>query len=104
VSGGYPCLASRRLIVERSLARTSSFARQDVFAAELQTRFPDDGVLVTRRGQAGADVTQQVRHSGRECGTILWECKRTVSWSGTWVDKLSSNTRKAGAALGVIVS
>jgi hypothetical protein len=79
-------------------------ARQDVFAAELQARFPDDDILVARRGQAGADITQQVRHAGRECGTILWECKRTVSWSGTWVGKLSSNTRKASAALGVIVS
>jgi hypothetical protein len=79
-------------------------ARQDVFAAELQARFPDDDILVTRRGQAGADVAQQVRHAGRECGTILWECKRTVSWNGTWVGKLSANTRKVGAALGVIVS
>jgi len=55
-------------------------------------------------GQAGADVVQKVRHVGRDCGTILWECKRAANWSGTWVGKLASDSRKAGAACGVIVS
>jgi hypothetical protein len=79
-------------------------ARQDVFAAELRERFPDDEILVTGRGQAGADVTQSIRYGGRNCGTILWECKRVAKWSGTWIGKLADDSRKAGAAFGVIVS
>jgi hypothetical protein len=80
------------------------FARQDVFADELRERFPSDEITVTARGQAGADVTHRVRHVGRDCGTILWECKRAANWSGTWISKLADDSRKAGAAFGVIVS
>lgn len=79
-------------------------ARQDVFADELRERFVGDEITVTARGQAGADVVQEVRYVGRDCGTILWECKRAANWSGTWVGKLASESRKAGAACGVIVS
>jgi hypothetical protein len=80
------------------------FARQEVFAAELRERFPDDQVTVTPRGQAGADVTQRVRSGGRECGVVVWECKRAAKWSSAWPGKLADDVRKAGAALGVIVS
>lgn len=80
------------------------FARQDVFAAALRDRFGDDQITVTRRGQAGADITQVVRLRTRACGTILWECKRTATWSATWTDKLAAEVQKAGASLGVIVS
>jgi hypothetical protein len=79
-------------------------ARQDVFAEELRERFPGDEITVTARGQAGADVTHRVRIGGRDCGTILWECKRAASWSGAWIGKLADDARKAGAAFGVIVS
>ena len=79
-------------------------ARQDVFADELRERFPSDEITVTARGQAGADVTQRVRYVGRDCGLILWECKRAANWSATWVGKLASDARKASAACGVIVS
>jgi hypothetical protein len=79
-------------------------ARQDVFAEELRERFPGDEITVTARGQAGADVTQRVRLGGRDCGTILWECKRAANWSGAWIGKLADDVRKAGAAFGAIVS
>ena len=79
-------------------------ARQDVFAEELRQRFPGDEIAVTARGQAGADVVHQVRHGGRDCGVILWECKRAASWNGAWAGKLADDANKAGAALGVIVS
>jgi hypothetical protein len=79
-------------------------ARQDVFAAELRGRFPDDEITVAARGQAGADITQRIRYGHRDCGTILWECKRAVNWSGAWVGKLADDARKAGAGFGVIVS
>ena len=80
------------------------FARQDVFAVALRDRFRDDEIAVTRRGQAGADVVQVVRLRTRVCGTILWECKRTATWSAAWADKLTAEVQRAGASLGVIVS
>jgi hypothetical protein len=80
------------------------FSRQDVFAEELRQRFPGDEITVIARGQAGADVTHHVRAGGRDCGTILWECKRAANWSGTWIGKLAGDVHKAGAAFGVIVT
>jgi hypothetical protein len=79
-------------------------ARQDVFAEELRQRFPGDEITVTARGQAGADVAHRVRLGGRDCGTILWECKRAANWSGTWIGKLADDVQKAGATAGVIVT
>jgi hypothetical protein len=80
------------------------FTRQDLFAEELGRRFPTDKITVTPRGMAGADVSQAVGLSGRDCGVILWECKRAATWSGTWIGKLADDVAKAGASLGVIVS
>jgi hypothetical protein len=80
------------------------FTRQDLFAEELQRRFPADEITVTPRGMAGADVTQAVRLGGHDCGVILWECKRAANWSGTWIGKLADDVTKASANVGVIVS
>lgn len=80
------------------------FTQQDLFAEELERRFPADAISVTPRGVAGADVAQVVRLGGHECGVILWECKRAANWSGTWVGKLADDVTKASASLGVIVS
>lgn len=80
------------------------FTRQDLFAEELQRRFPTDEITVTPRGMAGADVNQMVRVGGHDCGVILWECKRAANWSGAWISKLADDAARASANLGVIVS
>ena len=90
-------------------ARTGSrqeagYARQEVFAEDLERRVPMDRFQVTRRGERGADVTQEVRVGDHVCGTILWECKDTTAWSGTWPGKLADDVKQAGASIGIIVS
>ena len=80
------------------------FTQQDLFAEELRRRFPADEITVTPRGVAGADVAQTVQLSGRNCGVILWECKRAAHWGGTWISKLTDDVTRAGADLGVVVS
>lgn len=80
------------------------FTSQDLFAEELGRRFPADEVTVTPRGAAGADVTQAVRLNGRDCGLLVWECKRAAKWSGVWIGKLAEDAAKAGASLAAIVS
>jgi len=45
-----------------------------------------------------------VRLGGRDCGVIVWECKRAANWSGNWIGKLADDVTKAGASVGVIVS
>jgi hypothetical protein len=79
-------------------------ARQELFAEELQHRFPGDLIMVTERGRGGPDVTQVVRAGRLDCGVILWECKRTVAWGPQWPGKLAGEVRRSGARFGVIVS
>jgi hypothetical protein len=80
------------------------YSRQDLFAEELARRFPADEILATPRGTAGADVSQAVRLGGRECGLVVWECKRAAKWNGAWIGKLAEDAARAGASLAVIVS
>ena len=42
--------------------------------------------------------------TAKPCGKILYETKRTKNWSDGWVSKLKEDMRKAGAAIGVIVT
>ena len=79
-------------------------ARQDLFAEELQRRFPGDLITVTPRGKRGADVTQVVRAGRLDCGVIQWECKRAAAWSAGWPGKLANEVRRSAASFGVIVS
>jgi hypothetical protein len=47
---------------------------------------------------------QLVRHgSGRVCGTILWESKRTATWQRGWVATLKEDQRRGSHPQGVIV-
>jgi hypothetical protein len=41
---------------------------------------------------------------GQNCGTILWETKRTKVWSDNWLSKLRADQRAAKAEVAVIVS
>lgn len=70
----------------------------------LRQRFPIDEVSEVVKGQRGADCVQTVYHSGRRCGQITYESKRTKSFSMEWVDKLKSDMRAKGSDVGVIVT
>jgi hypothetical protein len=72
---------------------------------ELGASFPQDRIEAVSTGKRGADVLQVVCDAaGRECGTILWEAKRTKAWSDGWLEKLREDQREAGADVAVIVS
>jgi hypothetical protein len=85
-------------------ATEEGYARQDLFADELQRRFPQDRIIPVHRGMAGADVTQVVRQGETDCGAILWEVKRAATWVPAWPAKLVADRTKARALIGVIVS
>lgn len=75
------------------------------FAARITAAFPTDRVEEVSKGVRGADVSQQVvSPTGRTCGAILYETKRTKNWADTWVPKLKEDMRNAKAELGVIVT
>ncbi|MGB9912238.1 MAG: DUF2130 domain-containing protein [Candidatus Kapaibacteriota bacterium] len=72
---------------------------------QLRTKFPFDTIKEVPKGVRGADIIQEVRNKfGEVCGIILWESKRTNSWSNEWIPKLKEDQREIGAEISVIVS
>lgn len=73
--------------------------------ALLSTKFPRDTIQPVPKGEFGGDVLQRVIGPlGQQCGTILWESKRTKNWSDGWLPKLREDQRAAKAEIAVIVS
>lgn len=73
--------------------------------ALLKSAFPGDVIEEVAKGRAGGDVVQKViGPNGLECGVILWESKRTKSWSTDWLAKNRADQRMVGAQVGVIIS
>ena len=71
----------------------------------LSREFPFDAIESVAPGIKGADIVQVVKtQSGRECGKILWETKRTKNWNDQWINKLKSDQRNAKADISVLVS
>ncbi len=71
----------------------------------LKNTFPQDLIEGVGKGVKGADIRQTVRsQSGVLCGVILWESKRTKTWTDEWTAKLKEDLRAEGANIPVIVS
>jgi hypothetical protein len=73
--------------------------------AVLRSQFPQDEFEPFAVGRPGGDLIQKViGPGGMVSGTILWESKRTKSWTNDWLAKVRENQRNVRASLGVIVS
>jgi hypothetical protein len=71
----------------------------------LRQQFPFDEITPVPKGVHGGDVVQTVRDaSGTVCGIILWESKRTKTWSDGWLPKLRDDQRAAKAQIAILVS
>ncbi len=71
----------------------------------LHNTFPHDKIIPVGKGVRGADCIQTVCNPfGNECGKIIYESKRTASFSADWIDKLKADMRSQGADLAVIVT
>lgn len=71
----------------------------------LQNTFPHDKIVPVGKGVRGADCIQTVCNPfGNECGKIIYESKRTLSFQTDWIDKLKADMRSQGADIAVIVT
>lgn len=71
----------------------------------LRSIFPFDLVGEVGKGVKGADVIHTVRNAiGKECGTIIYESKRTKNFSIDWINKLKTDLRGQKADIAVIVT
>ncbi len=76
-----------------------------VLEDQLRRHFPFDELQPVPKGEFGGDTLHVVRDSsGRECGRILWEFKRTKVWQAGWLPKLRGDQRSARADLAVLVT
>ena len=93
----------------RKLEQGSQQTQGEVFELQLEdllkAEFLFDEILPVPKGVNGADIIQKVRdRSGRECGQIAWESKKTKAWSDGWIQKLKDDQRIIKAEVAVIVS
>lgn len=80
-------------------------AQEIILQDLLLSLFPGDIIEEVGKGVRGADIVQRViDSSGRECGAILWESKRTKNWSEQWLSKAIDDQQSAKAACACIVS
>lgn len=71
----------------------------------LKENFPFDLIQEVIKGAEGADCMQIMHNaSGKECGKIIYESKRTKNWSNSWVDKLKADMRNTGADMAILVT
>lgn len=71
----------------------------------LRDEFKFDQIDDVAKGVRGADLIQTVMNKqGQECGKIIFESKRTKTFTEGWIEKLKEDQRLAGAHIAVIVS
>jgi hypothetical protein len=95
--------------LKRRMEQGSQKIQGEVFEVELEgtlkTCFPFDIIDPVAPGVKGGDILQTVRtRSGREAGRILWELKRTRSFSEGWISKLKADARTCKADICLLVS
>jgi len=93
----------------RKLEQGSQQTQGEVLELELEeilkTEFPQDDIVPVPKGVRGADIIHRIiDRSGRLCGQIIWESKKTKAWSEGWIQKLKDDQRAIKADLAVIVS
>jgi hypothetical protein len=71
----------------------------------LRTKFPMDVIENVAKGIKGGDVIHRVKnHLGEQVGVILYEAKRTKSFSAKWIPKLKADMLDYKVDLGVILT
>ncbi len=90
---------------EQSSMQRQGEAQELLLEDILKENFPFDLIEEVGKGVEGADCIQTVRNgSGKECGKIIYESKRTKGWSNNWIDKLKADMRSRGADVAILVT
>ena len=79
---------------------------QEILLEELlRKKYPYDLIEEVGKGVQGADCIHTVRnHIAEPVGKIIYESKRTKTWSNAWIDKLKADMRSTGADVAVLVT
>jgi hypothetical protein len=98
-------MAEMQRKVDQGSQQTQGEVQELALEKMLMSRYPTDAIEEVPKGIRGADAIQRVMTNvGNSCGTILWESKRTKTFSKPWLAKLREDQRQANAAAAVIVT
>ncbi len=98
-------LSATQQKLEQGSQQAQGEAQELVLDQRLRAAFPVDDFREVEKGAEGADILQVVRDSrGRDCGSILWESKRTRNWSPGWLQKLAEDRARENASVAAIAS
>ncbi|MCJ0741420.1 DUF2130 domain-containing protein [Pedobacter montanisoli] len=71
----------------------------------LRIAFPFDLIEEVGKGVRGADCVHKIRNQfGQECGSIIYESKRTKDFSMEWIEKLKKDMRSMNVDVALIVT
>ena len=71
----------------------------------LQHSYPFDNIEEVPKGIRGADCIQHVYNAlQQQCGSIVYESKRTKSFANDWIDKLKEDQLSCKADVAILVS
>jgi len=71
----------------------------------LKSNFPFDTIEEVAKGTKGADCIQHVKNNvAQVCGKIIYESKRTKTFTNEWIEKLKQDMRAQQADIAVIVT
>jgi hypothetical protein len=91
--------------LEQGSQQTQGEVQELALEELLKSEFIYDDISSVGKGITGADVIQTVKtKNGAVCGTIIWESKKTKSWTEGWIQKLKDDQRTIKADLAVIVT
>lgn len=95
--------------LKRKLEQGSQQTQGEVLELDLENllrhTFLTDVIEAVGKGVRGADLRQMVKTArGNFCGVILWESKRTKSWSDEWISKLKDDLRAEKAHVAVLIT
>jgi hypothetical protein len=92
-------------VSEQGTAQSRGEVMEVLLEDLLRDVFPHDTIEPVPASFPGGDVLQHVRDAtGLDCGTILWESKRTKNWNEAWLPKLRNDQRAAKAHLAVLAT
>lgn len=90
---------------EQSSMQRQGEAQELLLEEILKEIFPFDLIEEVGKGVEGADCIQIIRNSsGKECGKIIYESKRTKGWSNNWIEKLKNDKRNRSADVAILVT
>ena len=88
---------------EQGNTRDQGEAQEIALEQMLRATFRYDTIQSVSKGVFGGDVLHGINSPG-PIGCIIWESKRTKSWSGEWLPKLRNDQRAAHADVAILVT